>query len=100
METRRHFGGSISYWALVVLLVVILTGFAFWSGRASAGSQPQPTIATGVDRQSTVVALNADQAFGLSGYGVYKAYRLTDQGHTCYLVVSLFDHASSIDCPK
>lgn len=100
MESRRLLGASLSYWGLVALLILLLAGFAFWSGRASAGSQPQPTLASGVDRQSTVVALNGDQAFGLSGYGVYKAYRIQDQGHTCYIVVSLYDRSSSIDCPR
>lgn len=100
MEQRRPFAGSIYYWGLVALLVLVLAGFAYWSGRASADTAPQPTISAGIDRQSTIVALNADQAIGLSGYGVYKAYRLTDQGHTCYIVISLFDHASSIDCPR
>ena len=55
------------------------------------------TLARG---QQLYVALNGDQAFGLAGYGVYKTYRVQDQNHTCYIVVSLFDRASSIACPK
>jgi hypothetical protein len=100
MASRTLLGKSVSYWGFVAILILALAGFAFWSGRASASDQPHPTVAAGVDRQSTVVALNGDQAFGLSGYGVYKTYRVQDQNHTCYIVVSLFDRASSIACPK
>lgn len=100
MASRTFLGKSVAYWGFVVLMILALAGFAFWSGRASASDQPHPTLSAGVNRQSTVVALNGDQAFGLADYGVYKAYRVEDQGHTCYMVVSLFDRSSSIACPK
>lgn len=100
MSSRTFLGKPLVYWGFVLILILAVTGFSFWSGRASASDQPHPTIAAGVDRQSTVVALNGDEAFGLADYGVYKAYRVEDHGHTCYMVVSLFDRSSSIACPK
>lgn len=100
MASRQLLGKSIAYWGALALVVLALAAAAFWSGRASASDEPHPTISAGIDRQATVVALNGDQAFGLAGYGEYKTYRVQDQEHTCYMVVSLFDRAASISCPK